>query len=104
MLEMKTTNNDNLLIKELVQSVKQLSCQINNLEKTNQEMMEKLNSIQTKTVTGFNEPLVTLGPRLQKINPETCIDINDPATCKIRYTAARSINPPPGITKTSSGC
>ena len=71
MLEMKTTNNDNLLIKELVQSVKQLSCQINNLEKTNQEMMEKLNSIQTKTVTGFNEPLVTLGPRLQKINPET---------------------------------
>ena len=71
MLEMKTTNNDNLLIQELVQSVKQLSCQINNLEKTNQEMMEKLNSIQTKTVTGFNEPLVTLGPRLQKINPET---------------------------------
>ena len=71
MLEMKTTNNDNLLIKELVQSVKQLSCQINNLEKTNQEMMEKLNSIQTKTITCFNEPLVTLGPRLQKINPET---------------------------------
>jgi hypothetical protein len=71
MLEMKTTNNDNLLIQELVQSVKQLSCQINNLEKTNQEMMEKINSTQTKTATGFNEPLVTLGPRLQKINPET---------------------------------
>ena len=71
MLEMKTTNNDNLLIQELVQSVKQLSCQINNLEKTNQEMIEKLNSIQTKTITCFNEPLVTLGPRLQKINPET---------------------------------
>lgn len=71
MLEMKTTNNDNLLIQELVQSVKQLSCQINNLEKTNQEIIEKLNSTQTKTVTGFNEPLVTLGPRLQKINPET---------------------------------
>lgn len=71
MLEMKTTNNDNMLIQELVQSVKQLSCQINNLEKTNQEMMEKINSTQTKTATGFNEPLVTLGPRLQKINPET---------------------------------
>jgi len=71
MLEMKTTNNDNLLIQELVQSVKQLSRQINNLEKTNQEIMEKLNSVQTKTTTGFNEPLVTLGPRLQKINPET---------------------------------
>jgi prophage antirepressor-like protein len=59
------------IIQELVQSVKQLSCQINNLEKTNQEMMEKLNSTQIKTATGFNEPLVTLGPRLQKINPET---------------------------------
>lgn len=75
MLEMKSTNNDNLLIQELVQSVKQLSCQINNLEKTNQEIMEKLNSTQTKTTTGFNEPLVTLGPRLQKINPETMIII-----------------------------
>jgi len=59
------------IIQELIQSVKQLSCKINNLEKTNQEMMEKLNSTQIKTATGFNEPLVTLGPRLQKINPET---------------------------------
>jgi len=75
MLEMKSTNNDNLLIQELVQSVKQLSGQINNLEKTNQEMMAKLNSAQMKTTTGFNEPLVTLGPRLQKINPETMIII-----------------------------
>jgi len=75
MLEMKSTNNNNLLIQELVQSVKQLSGQINNLEKTNQEMMAKLNSAQMKTTTGFNEPLVTLGPRLQKINPETMIII-----------------------------
>jgi len=30
-----------------------------------------LNSQQTKVVTGFNEPLPTIGPRLQKINPET---------------------------------
>ena len=47
MLEMKSTNNDNLLIQELVQSVNQLSGQINNLEKKNQEMMAKLNSEQT---------------------------------------------------------
>ena len=33
-------------------------------------MMAKLNSAQMKTTTGFNEPLVTLGPRLQKINPD----------------------------------
>ena len=40
-------------------------------DKTNKEILEKLNSQQTKVVTGFNEPLATLGPRLQKINPET---------------------------------
>jgi hypothetical protein len=29
-----------------------------------------MNSMQTKTTTGFEQPLVTLGPRLQQINPE----------------------------------
>ena len=71
MLEMKNTNNDNLLIQELIQTVKQMSGKIDNLEKSNKELLQKFNSTQTKIVTGFNEPLVTLGPRLQKINPET---------------------------------
>jgi hypothetical protein len=31
----------------------------------------KLNSQEPKITTGFNNPLPTLGPRLQKINPET---------------------------------
>lgn len=31
----------------------------------------KIQTITTKTVTNFNEPLVTLGPRVQQINPET---------------------------------
>jgi len=65
------TNNDNENIKELVKMVSILNIKINNLEKTNKEILEKLNTQQTKIVTGFNEPLVTLGPRLQKINPET---------------------------------
>jgi hypothetical protein len=65
------TNNDNENIKELVKMVSILNNKINNLEKTNKEILEKLNSQQTKVVTGFSEPLVTLGPRLQKINPET---------------------------------
>ena len=51
--------------------VNTLNTKINNLEKTNKEILEKLNSQQTKVVTGFSEHLVTLGPRLQKINPET---------------------------------
>ena len=71
MLEMKTSNNDNMIIQELLQSVKQLSSKIDNLEKVNLDIVSKVNSAQTKTTTGFNDPLVTVGPRLQKINPET---------------------------------
>jgi hypothetical protein len=55
----------------LIQSVKQLSSKIDHLEKTNQEFINKINTSQIKTNTGFQEPLVTLGPRLQKIHPET---------------------------------
>ena len=59
-------NNDttNKLIKELINK-------IDNMEKSNKEIMTKFNSTQTKTTTGFDQPLVTLGPRLQKINPDT---------------------------------
>jgi hypothetical protein len=59
------------VLQELTKTVKQLSSKIDNLEKINIELTEKINSMQTKVSTGFNEPLVTLGPRLQKINPET---------------------------------
>jgi hypothetical protein len=82
-LQMQSTNiqnnncntKDNVeiheLLLELTKTVKQLSSKIDNLEKINMELSEKINSTQTKVSTGFNEPLVTLGPRLQKINPET---------------------------------
>ena len=68
---MKETKNEHSLIQELFQTVKNLSCKIDNLENNNKEILNKLNSMQTKRTTNFNEPLVTLGPRLQKINPET---------------------------------
>ena len=42
-----------------------------NIEKSNQEILNKLNSQQIKVTTGFNQQLPSLGPRLQKINPET---------------------------------
>lgn len=71
MLEMKNSNNDNLLIQELIKTVNILFNKIDNLEKSNKEIVEKINSSQTKVTTGFDKPLVTLGPRLQKINPET---------------------------------
>lgn len=43
----------------------------NVLEKTNNELKEQITKIQTKTATGFNQVNKTVGPKLQKINPET---------------------------------
>jgi hypothetical protein len=43
---------------------------MDHFEKINEELITKINSSQTKVVSGFNEPLATLGPRLLKINPE----------------------------------
>jgi prophage antirepressor-like protein len=71
LLEMNEKNNPNGLVQELIKTVQHQTCQINNLEKTVKNLCESITSMQTKTTTGFNEPLVTLGPRLQKINPET---------------------------------
>jgi hypothetical protein len=55
----------------LVQDNKQLLAKVSDLEKSNKEILEKLNSTQTRTTTGFETPLPTVGPRLQKIHPET---------------------------------
>jgi len=61
----------NKQIEELICIIKHLSIKIDNLENSNKEIVEKLNINQTKITTGFQQPLITLGPRLQKINPET---------------------------------
>lgn len=71
MLELKQDNNSNILIQELTKTITTLNNKIDNLEKQNKEILEKLNTQQTKTTTGFNQQLSTIGPRLQKINPET---------------------------------
>jgi hypothetical protein len=62
--------NSNNIVQELLNTQKEMMKIIQNLEKSNKEILEKMNSMQTKTATGFEQPLVTLGPRLQKINPE----------------------------------
>lgn len=64
-------NIDNNLIVELTKTVKILFNKIDNLEKINKDILVKLNSQETKTHTNFGSPLSTLGPRLQKIHPET---------------------------------
>jgi phage anti-repressor protein len=71
MLEMKDTNNHNPIIQELTQTVKQLSSKIDSLENTIQELVKQNNTSEIKTTNGFKEPLATVGPRLQKVHPET---------------------------------
>jgi len=59
------------ILDTLLNGQKEMIKMIRNLETANKEILSKLNSMQTKTTTNFNQPLVTVGPRLQKINPET---------------------------------
>jgi hypothetical protein len=46
---------------------------IQQIEQSNKEILEKLNKPDIKTSTNFGEQLVTLGPRVQQINPETLV-------------------------------
>ena len=71
LVQMKEDKNENGLLHELVNSVKQLSGKVDANEKMMKEMMEKMSASKVKTTTGFNTTLVTLGPRLQKIHPDT---------------------------------
>jgi len=58
-------------ITDMINLIKQLTNKVANLETNNKEILEKLNSLQTKTTNNFNIPLANVGPRLQKINPES---------------------------------
>lgn len=72
-LEKKDNVSDekiNMLITKM--GINALHEKIDNLEKQNREILEKLGATTApKTLTGFQEPLVNLGPRVQQINPET---------------------------------
>jgi hypothetical protein len=68
--QMQEQYNYTLEIKELLNTQKEMMKIIKNLEKSNKEILEKINPPQIKTTTGFQEPLVNLGPRLQQIHPE----------------------------------
>ena len=74
-LKLKNTgqhiNNDNELLKELITTNKMLVNKVSSLETSIQLILSNLNEQETKIVTGFNQQMPHLGPRLQKINPET---------------------------------
>lgn len=65
------TSLDNAFFQQLIDVNALILRKMDALEQSNKEVLSKLNAAQTKVTTGFNEPLVTLGPRLQCINPET---------------------------------
>jgi len=73
--ELNKNGNINSFIEEIIKNNNTnneiLLNKIDNLEKMNKTILEKLNLQQVKNTTNFNQPLVTLGPRLQQINPET---------------------------------
>ena len=69
-LQSNQNNINNELLSDLLKTINLLSKKVDTLEKTNQEILRKLNSQQTKITTGFSEQLPTLGPRLQKVQPE----------------------------------
>jgi prophage antirepressor-like protein len=60
-----------LLLQEILKTQKHLISRIDSLEKTNREILETHKTHSIKTATNFNMPLSTLGPKLQQINPET---------------------------------
>jgi hypothetical protein len=71
MIQMNESKSENVFVSELLKEIKYLSNKIDSVEKTNKEILEKINQSQAKTINGFNQEPLNLGPRLQKINPET---------------------------------
>ena len=72
------TSNNNIATSHLLQKIQDLETLNKTLVDTNSKLVEKIEQLENRTKppeiltqTGFQEPLVTLGPRLQKINPET---------------------------------
>ena len=76
-LKLLATNSNNPVMLEILesnkrfeQSNKQLHAQVNKLETMLNKLLET-NAPAARTQTGFQNPLPTLGPRVQKINPDT---------------------------------
>jgi len=59
------------ILQQILDNQIEMSKQIQSLEKTNKEILEKLTKNQTKTQTNFHQPLTTIAHKLQQINPET---------------------------------
>ncbi len=60
-----------VILQEILSTQQQLLNRMDSIEKSNKEFIENAKPHSIKTATNFNTPLVTLGQKLQQINPET---------------------------------
>ena len=70
-LRSQTKHVDHPSIQEILKINNILLQKIDRVEASNKEIMACLNAMQTKTTTACSQPDTHIGPRLQKINPET---------------------------------
>jgi hypothetical protein len=70
-LRSQTKQVDHPSIQEILKINNILLQKIDRVEASNKEIMSRLNAMQTKTTTSCSQPDPHIGPRLQKINPET---------------------------------
>jgi len=62
---------DHTILQEILKTNQLLLQKVQMLEATNKDIITRLNAMQTKTTTACSQPDPHLGPRLQKIHPET---------------------------------
>ena len=60
-----------IILQEILKTNQLLLQKVQTLEATNKDIVARLNAMQTKTTTACSQPDPHLGPRLQKIHPET---------------------------------
>lgn len=68
---MQPSQVDQSILQEILKANQLLLQKVQTLEASNKEIISRLNAMQTKTTTVCSQPDPHLGPRLQKIHPET---------------------------------
>jgi hypothetical protein len=66
-----STPIDQPILQEILKANQLLLQKVQTLESSNKEILSRLNAMQTKTTTVCSQPDPHIGPRLQKIHPET---------------------------------
>lgn len=90
------TVRENEMLKEILEMNRFLLRRISDVEHTQQTLLERVNSAQTKTTTKFGLSDPHLGPRLQKINPNQLEQI-----IKVYETVTECIQEDPRIKRPS---